>query len=175
MSDLLFSKNYPQHKESLVKKLQEATDIESLDIKDIQSLIPSSNRDKYFKDIIGCHGDDLKKKRKQLYDLRCKVAHNKKFTKKDLDDVKNISLTVERYIKQAIITLDNITISDAEKNNITDEMTIKISKSYEIFIDTFNKLQSVIYSAAHIITSDKEIDIKKLNGLRVPTTILMDN
>ncbi|ELV8738233.1 hypothetical protein QNF08_004549, partial [Vibrio vulnificus] len=95
LKNFLFSENYPNHKDSLIKKLKSAKDFANLELDDIKSLIPESNWDRFFQPLVGCEADFLKKRWDQLYELRCKVAHNKDFNKTNLEDVSKLALELK--------------------------------------------------------------------------------
>ena len=58
---------------------------------DINEYVPQSNWERYFSSIVECESNYLESRWKKLYTLRNKIAHNKLFTKDDLNDVKKIT------------------------------------------------------------------------------------
>jgi DNA-directed RNA polymerase subunit F len=144
LKNFLFSENYPSHKESLIKKFKAAKDLSELNIDEIRALIPESNWDKYFEPIVDCDAEYLKKRWDLLYELRCKVAHNKDFTKTSLEDVKKLVSELSPILQKAISSLDSIAVSEDEKDAVFE----KVLSNYDII---FSKFMSRIHRLENIL------------------------
>lgn len=158
LKNFLFSENYPNHKESLIKELKSAKDFSNLNLEEIKSLLPESNWDKFFEPIVGCDAEYLKKRWDRLYDLRCKVAHNKSFNKNDLEEVKKLAEELTPHLQKALSSLDEIVITDEEKENVAENIAIKIDASFGRFIIGFRALETLITSVLNL----KKVNPKKL-------------
>jgi hypothetical protein len=140
LKDMLFSENYPRHKEKILKKLKEGKDLRQITIEEIKSLLPTSNWDKFFVKEIDYSAEKLKKQWDILYDLRCKIAHNTTFTKADAETVDELSKTLKPILLQAINKLGNIVIpSDLQediKDNLEDSDIITSSSRFKQLLNT---------------------------------------
>lgn len=130
LSDFLFKEYRVTNINSLDKHLIEVEKGKNLNKKLILDFLPKSNWDRYFKDILEIEGDELKKKWKQLYELRIKIAHNKEFSSQDLDNTIELSERVIEVVKKALIELDKISLSKNEKQNVIDFGTREIKDFY---------------------------------------------
>ncbi len=94
--------------------------------------------------IVGCDADYLKKRWDKLYDLRCKIAHNKSFNKTDSQDVEKLTLELKPYIQKALDNLDKVNLSEEERENIAENVVISLSEVYGNFIIKFRQLEKLI-------------------------------
>jgi hypothetical protein len=120
LKNFLFSENYPSHKETLLQKLKKAKDIKEVNLEDIKALIPNSNWDKYFSENVNITKEQLSKQWDELYELRCRIAHNRAFAKSDFESVIRLCNELRTVIKSAIENLDKIDISDNEREMLTE-------------------------------------------------------
>ena len=168
LKNFLFSENYPNHKDSLIKKLKSAKDFSNLDLDEIKSLLPESNWDKFFEPIVGCNAEYLKKRWDKLYDLRCKVAHNKTFNKSDLDEVKRLVNQLKSHLEKALSNLDKIVVAEEERENVAENVVINFSEAFGDFIINFRHLErllGMISNHPKIVTgSKKHKSIGNLSG-----------
>jgi hypothetical protein len=107
ISELLF-KDYPTKQiDSVV-----LTNIKkgAISPEDIEAYIPTSNWERYFSEMVDCESKYLENRWKKLYSLRNKIAHNKLFSKSDLNDVKKISEEVKLKLNQALETISSASI-----------------------------------------------------------------
>lgn len=144
LKNFLFSENYPNHKDSLIRKFKSAKNISELNLDEIKELIPESNWDRYFKPIVECEAEYLKKRWDSLYDLRCKVAHNKDFTKTALENVRNLASELTPILEKAISSLDNISVSDDEKDAVFEKVLNNYDTVFSKFMTRFHKLDSTL-------------------------------
>ncbi|PWI32052.1 hypothetical protein DI392_17900 [Vibrio albus] len=82
-----------------------------IDKEDLGKYIPESNWERYFSELVECESKYLQTRWDKLYKLRNKIAHNKLFTKSDLENVKKITEEVKEKVDSA---LDNISTLDVE-------------------------------------------------------------
>jgi hypothetical protein len=109
----------------------------SLDEKiEVRSLLPflsENNWQRYFADKITINPQSLKESWEKMYDLRNKVAHNREFQKKDLDDLVKYSVELMNQFNQAIsaIEQDKIILTPEQQLSIktdVDATTLVIQK-----------------------------------------------
>jgi len=124
LSDFLFAAYRDIDVSELVKRLENINPNEfTADAVDgIKKFIPRSNWDKYLKDHVECEGSFLQKRWTELYELRCKIAHNNTFTKNEFERVKNIIDDLYPPLISAISKLSKIKITEEEKQEIVDEL-----------------------------------------------------
>lgn len=161
LKNFLFSENFPAHKESLVNKMRKIKDVSEIDLTELKSIIPISNWDKYFSDKVNFTKETLSKKWDELYDLRCKVAHTKSFTKSDLEKVNSLCSELKPILNKALIELTKINISEQEVNILTEAVATNFSKSYGLFLSEYNKLMKTIFDLTTTNIFDKDPSLKK--------------
>ncbi|WP_199465309.1 HEPN domain-containing protein [Vibrio sp. bablab_jr001] len=109
INDLLFT-DYPskQIDSTVLKDIKQG----KLSPEEIENYIPTSNWERYFTELVECESKYLQKRWKQLYELRNKIAHNKLFTKSDLDNVKKISEEVKSKLIPALEKISSVNIPE---------------------------------------------------------------
>jgi hypothetical protein len=145
LKNFLFSENYPVHKENLVQKLKNAKELKDIDLNEIKLLIPISNWDKFFYDKVACPKEQLSKQWDELYELRCRVAHNKAFTKADLDKSDELCKNLKEVLTKAIDNLDKIKLSEIEQADITEIVAGNFNHLYGEFLARWRSLTKVVY------------------------------
>jgi predicted transport protein len=141
LSDFLFSENYPSHKESVLKKLNQAKDLSSLNIEEIRSLLPESNWSKYFASIVECEGDYLNKIWKKLYDLRNSIAHNKTFSLSNLEEAEKLTSEIGEYLEDAISKLDEVVVPEEEIEEVVESVISEKNEDVGHFIENYRQLE----------------------------------
>ncbi|ENP8453407.1 hypothetical protein ACEI25_000001 [Photobacterium damselae] len=144
LKNFLFSENYPNHKDSLIKKLKAAKDFTELELDDIKSLIPESNWERFFQPLVGCDADFLKKRWEQLYELRCKVAHNKDFTKSNLKDVSRLTQELKPILEKALSSVESITITEEEKDSVFENVITIYDVEFGKYMTRIQRLEDVM-------------------------------
>lgn len=147
LTSFLFSENFPTHKENLIKKLKTATSSSDLDIEEIKKLIPQSNWEKYFKEKLTFDTDQLKKRWEKIYILRNRVAHNKDFSKTNLDEIREHHTAIKQILERAINELDSIDLEVEDKEELKIEIfetpsNYKVSNSLADFFHVLNKINN---------------------------------
>jgi len=159
LKNFLFSENYPSHKENLLQKLKKAKDIKDLNLEDIKALIPNSNWDKYFSEYVNITKEQLSKQWDELYELRCRIAHNRAFAKTDFESVERLCSELRIVIKAALDNLDKIDISDNEREMLTESIAGNFNQSSGEFMALWRVLQSIVIN---IVKSKKVTDESEL-------------
>ncbi|MBE9129760.1 MULTISPECIES: HEPN domain-containing protein [unclassified Coleofasciculus] len=65
-----------------------------------------------------------KKKWEELYKFRCQIAHNSQITKDDYDKIKTLVNELKTKLQVAIDRLDQIEVSDEEKETIAENVSV---------------------------------------------------
>lgn len=86
LGDLLFKSYTSKSIEELFDLAETQEDPEEFNIETVLEFKPRSNWDRYFSEIVDCEAEYLNKRWKQLYELRCDIAHNKPFGPSKLQD-----------------------------------------------------------------------------------------
>lgn len=115
LKNFFFSDNFLTHKENLIEKLKNANNLEELNLEELKLLIPYSNWEKFFSDKVDFKKEKLDDLWVKLYDLRCKVAHNKIFSKADYEEVLKYSTEFKPVLEKSIDNLREISITENEK------------------------------------------------------------
>ncbi|HDM8167333.1 TPA: hypothetical protein P0E18_005195 [Vibrio harveyi] len=144
LKNFLFSENYPNHKDSLIKKLKSAKDFTNLELEEIKSLLPESNWDRFFQPLVGCEADFLKKRWDQLYELRCKVAHNKDFNHTNLEDVLKLTAELKPILDKALVSLDDIVISEDEKDDVFENVLTFYDSTFAKYMVRIQRLEQLL-------------------------------
>lgn len=159
LKNFLFSENYPSHKENLIKKLKDAKEISELDLNDIKILIPNSNWERYFSTNILISKEKLIKNWDELYDLRCKIAHNKSFNKFDYEKVYSICSEIKPQLEQAIQSLSNIEIDESTRNMLKEEIANNFNVSYGEFISKWRMMEKFVFDNLVGIKDNNDEDV----------------
>lgn len=133
--------------------------IESKDKKiftEIDQYLPQSNWARYFNDIVSADAEHIKKEWDELYKLRCKVAHNNLFGINELKHVTDIVTDLTPYINDAIKKLDEIEISEKDKETISENLAINTNGQIECFLIQYNKLYELIRSINDGLAEDSQ-------------------
>ncbi len=157
LKNFLFSENYPVHKENLVKKLKEAKDITEIDLEDIKILIPNSNWERYFSSDVSIPKEKLIKNWDELYDLRCKIAHNKSFKITDYKKVISLCDELKPQLEQAINKLSNIQIDKDTRDLLKEEIANNFNILYGDFLSKWRNLEMFVRSKSDKFTLEEEI------------------
>ncbi|MFJ5339586.1 hypothetical protein ACIPSD_10770 [Pectobacterium sp. CHL-2024] len=104
-------KKYSNHSyENIFSEIEKPND--KIDINQLKNMIPKSNWERYLNDHIEIKQDDILEKWNRLYELRCAIAHNTGFSKKDFDETDKIISEIKPIL---VSSLDNL---EAENNTI---------------------------------------------------------
>ncbi len=85
---------------------------ETFDKTRLELYIPQSNWTRYFSPLFECESEYFETRWEKLYKLRNKVAHNRTFSKDDLDDVKKITSDIGAKLNKAIDNIDSIEVTE---------------------------------------------------------------
>jgi hypothetical protein len=98
----------------------------------IKKILPKSNWERYFSEIIDYNEESLKTKWKLLYDLRNNVAHNRYISRSDLEKILGIANEIKGVLAQTIDELDNIDLTEEDRENIilSYQPTSWLAKAY---------------------------------------------
>ncbi|EOC1519747.1 Swt1 family HEPN domain-containing protein [Cronobacter turicensis] len=129
LSDFLFDAYREMDVAELIRKLTplEYDKMNAEQLRDIKKIIPKSNWEKYFTTHIQSDPLIIKENWKELYDLRCKVAHNRDFSKTDLDRVLSIIDLLKPIILNAITKTETIEVDRNDKSELATQFEDKLN------------------------------------------------
>lgn len=136
LKDILLSESYSRDRDTLLKELKNAKK-EAFKREEINALIPMSNWEKYFSTDVDFDAEELSNLWSQLYDLRCKVAHNKTFTLDDLNLTISLTKKIDPLLTDAINKLDHIHVDKNEADKILGDAVANASRSDSPAIKSF--------------------------------------
>ncbi|WP_414499400.1 hypothetical protein [Zymobacter sp. IVIA_12111.31 C1] len=131
---------------------------EKISVSEIKKFAPKSNWDRYFKGQISQDGSYIKAKWSKLYSLRCNIAHNNKFSKKDFEELTSIYNSLESIIQTAIKNLEKMEITEDERNKITKEDANNQQSSANQFTKPFSSSRSPIDQALALQSKASNLD-----------------
>jgi len=165
LGNFLFNEYSTKNIMELKLKLKETKDIQELKLDEIREYIPSSNWDRYFKDVSTENSDYFKSKWDDLFSLRNDIAHNKEFGINELKKLKKVYDEVKNKLDEAFNDIDNIQINEDEKDEIKDNLdTSLIYKAIYKQFKITDRTKSLI--EAYNIESPKRELSDELKALR---------
>ncbi|BFK61973.1 hypothetical protein I260019D6_12820 [Dorea longicatena] len=129
----------------------------------LDQYIPKSNWDRYFKKIVLVEDEHLQKQWRELYELRCKVAHNRLFGLDDLKRVTTIVNELKIHINKAIEELDRITIPEEEKESISMNLALNSNDELLNMIKTYNVLADLLHEMYFEQNNNQAVSYKKIS------------
>jgi hypothetical protein len=169
LGELLFTPYSKRTLHDLYDKLKEAKTED--DIKSLADFIPESNWKRYFKKIVTCEDGYLKSRWDNLYELRCKVAHNALMTKTDLDEIEKLIGEVKPKLLEAINKLSKVKVPAEDIEIVAENATRTINALMGEFISCWQQLQYEIQrcipakdkSTNRVYSGDALIELGVLN------------
>lgn len=161
LKDILLSESYSRDRDALLKELKNSKK-DAFERKEINALIPMSNWEKYFSTDVDFDAEELSNLWSQLYDLRCKVAHNKTFTLDDLNSTLSLTKKIDPLLTKAINKLDHIHVDKDEAEKILGDAVANASKSDPTTIKAFmNRYASLSRTTYRLTTTLNKKDARR--------------
>lgn len=164
------SQNNAENQSNASKQNKKDSTKKTFTIEDLQPFLRRSNWDRIFNGVVELEGEQLKKKWSELYEYRCKVAHNNQFIRADYNRVREIIDEIKPQIDKAIDNLDNVNISEADSEIFSENYATVYNQKVKEFFDEFNTLSKLInilyYKSKYpmaIYTGSTFYKIKNLN------------
>lgn len=145
LGDFLFKPYQTRSMTELYEKLDDTQQLEDLDLKELKSFMPKSNWERYFSTVVDCDDEYLDKRWKQLYDLRCMVAHNAIITRGDYDRIVQLVGEVEGYLQKAIDNLDKVYVPKEDREQVAENVASNISALYGDFIQLWKLFENALF------------------------------
>lgn len=119
----------------ILNSIKKAATLEDLDF--LKKLLPESNWNRYFSSLVNCDDTFLKKRWSDLYELRCKVAHNAIISKMDFDSIQLLASELEEKLDDALKKLHKVSVPDEEVENLVENAAENISYEISDFISMY--------------------------------------
>ncbi len=142
LGDFLFKCDETKHITELLDKIETASVLEDLNLDELKSFSSKSNWERYFSNIVDCDDGYLNKRWKQLYELRCKVAHNAIITKGDYEQIIQLVSEIQEKLQKAIDNIDKVYVPQEDKEQIAENVASNINSLYGEFIQLWKSFQS---------------------------------
>lgn len=163
LSNLLFKEYSTGDIRKITERISEASSISDLDIGELKELVPQSNWQRYFSPIVECDSGYLKKRWDRLYELRCKVAHNRFITLDESNEINVITREVDEKFVRAIEGLGQVKVSDEQKEEVAENVAATSNDLFADFLRKWELLLSSIRDLDELVATDAN-EISKLQG-----------
>ncbi len=168
LGDLLFKVYQTRDVAKLYDTLGNAQKLDDLNLDDLKNFIAKSNWERYFSKVVACTNEYLDKRWKQLYDLRCMVAHNALVSKSDYDRIVQLVGEVEGYLQTAIDNIDKVRVPQEDREQVAESVASSLSASYGDFIQLWKSFEIALMA----VESDWGLFTGTHQNFRSPMRIL---
>lgn len=166
----------------LIKKLTPLSfkDLNEMNFHEIKKIIPKTNWEKYFASSVNASSEGMIKDWKTLYELRCSIAHNRDFTKQNLDDVISLTNKLKPIFINAISKTETLKLNNNDKvelatqfeNNFTETNKTQTDVLIDTFLSLYFKLKE-LYELASQTEFDEDENVYTIID-KVFTDVLFD-
>ncbi len=146
LGDFLFKAYQTRDVSKLYETLDNARKLEDLNLDDLKIFVAKSNWERYFSKVVACSDEYLNKRWKQLYDLRCMVAHNALVGKSDFDQIVQLVGEVEEHLQTAIDNLDKVHVPKEDREQVAENVASNLSASYGDFLQLWKSFEIALMS-----------------------------
>lgn len=167
LSNFLFKDYATTDVQSMIDMLRSAQSADQVNLEEMKSVVPRSNWDRYFSGLVNCESEYLRNRWEKLYDKRNQVAHNRPVSKTDLQEIITLAGEVLPKLQQAIESLDQVTVSDKDKETVSENVAASKDDTYLDFLTSWNKLNSqMLLTATAVAYADTEFreKLKTMQG-----------
>jgi len=148
LGDFLFKAYQTTDVSKLYETLNNAQTLSDLDLEDLKTFIAKSNWERYFSKVVACTDEYLDKRWKQLYDLRCMVAHNALVSRNDYDRIVQLVNEVEGHLQTALENLDKVHVPEEDREQVAENVASNLSATYGDFIQFWKSFEAAIIAVA---------------------------
>lgn len=141
LGDFLFKTYQTKDTVKLFEALTKATKLDQLNLDDLKGYVGKSNWERYFSNIVACSDEFLDKRWKQLYELRCMVAHNAIVNKSDHDKIVQLANELGEHLQKAIDNIDKVHVPKEDREQVAENVASNISASYGEFIQLWRRFE----------------------------------
>jgi hypothetical protein len=163
LSNLLFKEYATGDIRKVTDKISSAETIQDLNIGELKDLVPTSNWQRYFESIVDCESAYLKKRWDRLYDLRCKVAHNRFITIDELNEIGKLTSEVNEKFDKALDNLDKVEVTEEQKDEVAVSVAVNSNDLFANFLQKWAEVNEALRSLNKVVADDDD-ERAKLKG-----------
>lgn len=153
LGDFLFKPYQTKDISGFYEIVESAVDIADLNLDELKDFKAKSNWERYFSKVVDCDDSYLNKRWKELYELRCMIAHNAIIKKLDYEKIVQLVDEVSEQLNKAIDNLDKINVPYEEKDRVAENVVSNTNALYGNFIKLWKILQ---FSLFKIIKNEED-------------------
>jgi len=147
LGDFLFKPYQIKDTKDLLLLISKAQNQDDLKLDELKAFEAKSNWEKYFSKIVDCTDEYLDKRWKELYELRCSVAHNALLNKDEYERASRLVSEIESPLQKAIDNLDKVHVPQADKEQVAENVVSSISTAFGEFIQSWKLFENAIRNA----------------------------
>jgi hypothetical protein len=152
LADFLL-KPYPSKQaDQLYERLRKLKKGETLTAEDLRDYVPRSNWQRYFAKLVACEDQYLNSRWQELYELRCQVAHNAQFERRDFERVRELTADLGDKLRAALGKLPQVTVPKEEQETVAEEAATRLYPRLGEFITAWQLLEATLLQRARITT-----------------------
>jgi hypothetical protein len=148
----------------LLENISKAKNISELNLEELQSYIPTNNWNKYFSKIVDFEWSFFEKRWEQLYELRCKVAHNNFLTKRDYEDICRLVNELKPKLQIAIDEMDKVSISTEDQEILAESFAVNTNAVYGEFINLWKIFEKELFDL--VVKNQEDKPLKEVERYR---------
>lgn len=146
LGDFLFKKYQSSDADKSFERMSKYKRPEDFTLSDIDSVIPRSNWDKYFKSIVKQPDDYLKTRWSKLYEFRNIIAHSSSVSEFDLSEIETYAGEIQKVLDDAFKSIDAVELEDNDRKTISERIARNIDRRMELFFEELDSLEVEIRS-----------------------------
>jgi hypothetical protein len=178
LADFLFKPYTRKKDDDLHQIIRKAMSINDLELEELKEFVPRSNWQRYFYQEVDCEDTFLAKRWKELYDLRCMIAHNAIVNKTTFTRIVELIDEVEPVLQTAVDKLDKVDVPEDEQDIVAENVVSNINNTFAEFIQQWNILEQMLDELFYFLGKFEKLNklpngISIGNGRKMPTTHLL--
>ncbi|MEZ8776658.1 hypothetical protein AB6D85_03490 [Vibrio splendidus] len=135
LGDVLFSRYQNGENSKLLNKISSYTNVEQINLKELKDYVPTSNWDKFFKELVDCDDSYLKTRWNSLYELRNIVAHTSSLSEDKYNDIVNLVAEVRPKLQSAFEKLNTLKLKSNEKLAISESVATNVVPNLGLYFE----------------------------------------
>lgn len=166
LADFLVRPYSKKQTQDLYAKLRAAN--KTADLDDLRQFIPESNWSRYFSKLVDCEDSFLSKRWTELYELRCKVAHNAIVTKTDFEQIERTVGELQAILEEAIKKLPQVSVPANEVETVAENAAGTIHSLYGEYITVWTSI------LGHLQQKCRDLKLFEGRSHSVPPIAMLD-
>jgi hypothetical protein len=156
LSNFLFKEYSTINPGALIDRLRKAESVVDLNLDELKLAIPRSNWDRFFSKVVNCESEYLRIRWERLYERRNQIAHNRPVSRADFEEICTLKDELAPKLHHAIESLDCVTVSDDERELVTENAATSKGVGYGEFLAAWNELHRHLYLLATLLAKDPD-------------------